>query len=203
MHANSHRPLGSVRRPNHRRNMVRNGAIHDVCKARLETLSSVCLYNRMIVERASGLTTVQVVFKARIVLHTMVRNGATDNVLQYLSSSDVLRLKNVSGQWEGYNAPKNLQHYALYLNTRVRFYRDLKRDAIRVQSETSIPQLCKFVDRSEKSVSLFGRMELRTQLDTVSIELVRGGQLSFKLYPLPLRYGLQTRLWELEVHALS
>ena len=32
----------------------------------------------------------------------MVRNGATDNVLQYLSSSDVLRLKNVAaGQWEG------------------------------------------------------------------------------------------------------
>ncbi|KAH8981320.1 hypothetical protein EDB92DRAFT_190750 [Lactarius akahatsu] len=160
--------------------MVRNGAIHDICKARLETLSSV-------------------VFKALIVLHTMVRNGATDNVLQYLSSSDVLRLKNVSGQWEGYNAPKNLQHYALYLNTRVRFYRDLKRDAIRVQSETSIPQLCKFVDRSEKSVSLFGRMDLRTQLDAVSIELVRGGQSSFKLLcPLPLRYGLQTWLWELE-----
>jgi phosphatidylinositol-binding clathrin assembly protein len=44
----------------------------------------------------------QVVFKALIVLHTMIRNGATDNVLQYLSSSDVLRLRNVSGgNWEG------------------------------------------------------------------------------------------------------
>ncbi|KAH9006703.1 hypothetical protein EDB83DRAFT_727401 [Lactarius deliciosus] len=40
--------------------------------------------------------------QALIVLHTMVRNGATDNVPQYLSSSDVLQLKNVSGgQWEG------------------------------------------------------------------------------------------------------
>ncbi|KAI9448772.1 ANTH domain-containing protein [Lactarius psammicola] len=68
----------------------------------------------------------------------MVRNGATDNVLQYLSSSDVLRLKNISGgQWEGYNAPKNLQHYGLYLDTRIRTYRDLKHDAIRVQSETN------------------------------------------------------------------
>ncbi|KAH8985002.1 hypothetical protein EDB92DRAFT_1884339 [Lactarius akahatsu] len=55
----------------------------------------------------------------------MVRNSVTDNVLQYLSSPDVLRLKNVSGQWE---ASKNLQHYTLYLNTR----------------------LCKFVHRSEK-----------------------------------------------------
>lgn len=44
----------------------------------------------------------KVVFKALIVLHTMIRNGATDNVLSYLSSSEVLRLKNVSaGNWEG------------------------------------------------------------------------------------------------------
>ena len=42
-------------------------------------------------------------FKALIVLHTMIRNGATDNVLSYLSSSDVLRLKNISSgaHWEG------------------------------------------------------------------------------------------------------
>ena len=37
----------------------------------------------------------------------------------------------------GYNAPQNLQHYALYLDTRIRAYRDLKHDAIRVQSETN------------------------------------------------------------------
>jgi hypothetical protein len=54
------------------------------------------------VEHAYELTPLQVVFKALIVLHTMIRNGATDNVLQYLSSSEVLRLKNVvGGQWEG------------------------------------------------------------------------------------------------------
>ncbi len=48
------------------------------------------------------LTSPQVVFKALIVLHTMIRNGATDNVLSYLSSSEVLRLNNVSaGNWEG------------------------------------------------------------------------------------------------------
>lgn len=96
-------------------------------------------------------------FKALIVLHTMIRNGATDNVLSYLSSSDVLRLKNISGgHWEGacrplvalgrmlmtppctgYNAPQNLQAYALYLDARIRAYRDLKHDAIRVQSETN------------------------------------------------------------------
>jgi hypothetical protein len=44
----------------------------------------------------------QVVFKALIVLHNMIRNGATDNVLAHLSASDVLRLKHVgSGNWEG------------------------------------------------------------------------------------------------------
>jgi hypothetical protein len=37
----------------------------------------------------------------------------------------------------GYNAPTNLQHYALYLDTRIRSYRELKHDAIRVQSETN------------------------------------------------------------------
>ncbi|KAI0282423.1 ANTH domain-containing protein [Russula brevipes] len=100
-----------------------DGAIHDVCKAlspRFREPNSI------------------VVFKALIVLHTMIRNGSTDNVLQYLSSSEVLRLKNVAGgQWEGYNAPTNLQHYALYLDTRIRSYRDLKHDAIRVQAETN------------------------------------------------------------------
>ena len=84
-----------------------------------------------------------------------MRNGATDNVLSYLSSSDILRLRNISGgHWEGasagyetaqpvqtsllgYNAPQNLQNYAVYLDTRIRAYRDLKHDAIRVQSETN------------------------------------------------------------------
>ena len=37
----------------------------------------------------------------------------------------------------GYNAPQNLQNYAKYLDTRIRAYRELKHDAIRVQSETN------------------------------------------------------------------
>lgn len=98
------------------------------------------------------------VFKALIVLHTMIRNGATDNVLTYLSSEDVLKLKNVSsGQWEGayairwvassvdgersswtgYSAPKSMQSYASYLDMRIRTYRDLKHDPIRVQSDVN------------------------------------------------------------------
>ena len=83
-----------------------DGAVHDVCKAlspRIrEPNAIVCTHT------PSGLLIVylfrnaQVVFKALIVLHTMIRNGATDNVLTYLSSSEVLRLRNVStGNWEG------------------------------------------------------------------------------------------------------
>ncbi|KAF8920879.1 hypothetical protein CPB85DRAFT_1248328, partial [Mucidula mucida] len=79
-----------------------------------------------------------VVFKALIVLHTMIRNGATDNVLSYLSSSEVLRLNNVSaGNWEGYRPPDNLQNYAAYLESRIRAYKDLKHDAVRVQAESN------------------------------------------------------------------
>jgi hypothetical protein len=37
----------------------------------------------------------------------------------------------------GYNAPQNLQNYAIYLDSRIRAYRDLKHDAVRVQSESN------------------------------------------------------------------
>jgi hypothetical protein len=71
-----------------------DGAVHDVCKAlspRLREPNTI------------------VVFKALIVIHTMIRNGSTDNVLSYLSSSDVLRLRNIaSGNWEGHTVPQNL-----------------------------------------------------------------------------------------------
>lgn len=64
-----------------------DGAIHDVCKA---------LSPRFREPNAI------VVFKALIVLHTMIKNGATDNVLTYLSTEDVLKLRNVSdSQWDG------------------------------------------------------------------------------------------------------
>ncbi|KAG1811502.1 ANTH domain-containing protein [Suillus subaureus] len=100
-----------------------DGAVHDVCKALVPRLRE---------------PNAIVVFKALIVLHTMIRNGATDNVLSHLSSSEILRLRNVSASnWEGYNAPQNLQHYAIYLDSRIRAYRDLKHDAIRVQAESN------------------------------------------------------------------
>ncbi|KAJ7022079.1 ANTH-domain-containing protein [Mycena alexandri] len=99
------------------------GAVHDVCKA---------LSPRFREPNAI------VVFKALIVLHTMIRNGSTDNVLGYLSGSQVLRLSNVStGSWEGYTAPENLQHYAAYMDARIHAYRDLKHDAVRVQSDSN------------------------------------------------------------------
>ncbi|KAF8551348.1 ANTH-domain-containing protein [Imleria badia] len=100
-----------------------DGAVYDVCKALVPRLRE---------------PNAIVAFKALIVLHTMIRNGATDNVLSHLSSSEVLRLRNVSaGNWEGYNAPQNMQHYALYLDSRIWAYRELKHDAIRVQAETN------------------------------------------------------------------
>ncbi|KAG8871396.1 hypothetical protein FRB97_008727 [Tulasnella sp. 331] len=100
-----------------------DGAVHDVCKALAPKFKEP---NAIIV------------FKALIVLHTMIRNGATDNVLGYLSQLDVLRLRNVSnGQWEGYTTPQNLSNYAHYLDYRVRAYKDLKHDPIKVQSENN------------------------------------------------------------------
>jgi hypothetical protein len=87
----------------------------------------------------------------------MIRNGSTDNVLSYLSSSDVLRLRNVTeAPWEGtlssrmslrtvllvdtltgYTAPENLKSYAMYMETRIKAYATLRHDAIRVQSESN------------------------------------------------------------------
>ncbi|CUA78067.1 ENTH domain-containing protein C19F8,03c [Schizosaccharomyces pombe 972h-] [Rhizoctonia solani] len=104
-----------------------DGSIHDICRAlapRFKEPNAV------------------IVFKALIVLHSMIRQGQTDNVLKYLASSDVLRLRNVSnGQWDGYMAPQNISHYAMYLDCRVRTYKDLKHDAIRVQSESNRDRL--------------------------------------------------------------
>lgn len=37
----------------------------------------------------------------------------------------------------GYATPQNLQVYALYLDSRIRAYKDLKHDAIRVQAESN------------------------------------------------------------------
>lgn len=37
----------------------------------------------------------------------------------------------------GYVTPQNLQVYALYLNSRIRAYKDIKHDAIKVQAESN------------------------------------------------------------------
>ena len=104
-------------------------------------------------------------FKALIVLHQMIRSGSTDNVLSYLgktagTSGDVLRLRNVVAQaWDGvsswfchkrtashwltmllhkgYSPPANLGYYAQYLDARIRGYRELKHDPVRVQAESN------------------------------------------------------------------
>jgi hypothetical protein len=38
---------------------------------------------------------------------------------------------------QGYRAPSNLQHYATYLDSRIRAYKDIKHDAVRVQAESN------------------------------------------------------------------
>ena len=85
-----------------------DGAIHDVCRALAprfrEPNATVRTYfaNPFASHCLRRVGTHQVVFKALLVLHTMIRNGATDKVLAYLSSSEILRLRNVgSGQWDG------------------------------------------------------------------------------------------------------
>ena len=139
-----------------------DGSIHDVCKAlapRIREPNTIVRFIELSIVALSQPVS-QVVFKALIVLHTMIRNGSTDNVLSYLSSSEVLRLRDISsGNWEGqltiiltfddiypyvhdhrpigYATPQNLQVYALYLDSRIRAYKDLKHDAIRVQAETN------------------------------------------------------------------
>jgi phosphatidylinositol-binding clathrin assembly protein len=42
-----------------------------------------------------------------------------------------------NGICPGYAVPDNIQHYALYLDSRIRAYHDLKHDAVRVQSESN------------------------------------------------------------------
>lgn len=83
-----------------------DGAVHDVCKALAprfrEPNSIVCLPYFWPTKCPPSQHSAQIVFKALLVLHTMIRNGATDNILTHLSQSDVLKLRNVySGNWEG------------------------------------------------------------------------------------------------------
>jgi hypothetical protein len=48
----------------------------------------------------------QVVFKALLTLHQMIRSGSTDQLLDHLVKSDVMRLRGIGGQnFEGEPLP--------------------------------------------------------------------------------------------------
>lgn len=73
----------------------------------------------------------------------MIRTGNTENILSSLSAGgDPLRLKNVAnagaGQgWEGFSPPSNMGMYAIYLDTRIKCFKDLKHDFVRTQAESN------------------------------------------------------------------
>lgn len=90
----------------------------------------------------------------------MIRTGQTEALLDVLARNDVLRLRSIYSQrfqgafiirmsisWQycqmlidlikGYVPPASMGAYADYLDNRIRVYRDLKRDLIRVQAESN------------------------------------------------------------------
>ncbi|ORX40507.1 hypothetical protein BD324DRAFT_4560 [Kockovaella imperatae] len=68
----------------------------------------------------------------------MIRSGSTDQLLESLATGDTLRLRNISGQhWEGYSPPSNLGSYAQYLDSRIKVWRDLRHDLVKVQTESN------------------------------------------------------------------
>ncbi|EOR00226.1 ENTH domain-containing protein C19F8.03c [Wallemia ichthyophaga EXF-994] len=78
-----------------------------------------------------------IVFKSLVIAHSLFRNGDTDNILDLLSHHDHLKLRRVASiDWDGRTTPQNIQAYATYLDLRIKAYRDLKHDVIKVQSET-------------------------------------------------------------------
>ena len=80
-----------------------DGTLQDVCRALAPKLqeTNVIVRPHCAVPRCSWTSCLvefseQVVLKALIVLHTMIRNGHTDNTLNYIASSDILRLRHVA-----------------------------------------------------------------------------------------------------------
>ncbi|OXB36061.1 hypothetical protein LQV05_005497 [Cryptococcus neoformans] len=79
-----------------------------------------------------------VAFKGLLTLHQMIRTGQTEALLDVLARNDVLRLRSMYSQrFQGYVPPASMGAYADYLDNRIRVYRDLKRDLIRVQAESN------------------------------------------------------------------
>ncbi|TXT04903.1 hypothetical protein VHUM_03986 [Vanrija humicola] len=80
-----------------------------------------------------------IVFKALLTLHQMIRAGSTDALLHHLASKSVLRLNTVSDQnfEAGYRPPASLRPYALYLDSRIRAFKNRKHDMVNLQNESN------------------------------------------------------------------
>ena len=77
--------------------------------------------------------TPQVVFKALILVHTIIRNGNQKHTFTVLAGKPhLLGLNSVTS---GHDSVQNLTKYAFYLHTRLKTYSALGRDAIRDRSE--------------------------------------------------------------------
>lgn len=75
-------------------------------------------------------------FKALVITHSLFRNGDTDNILDVLSQNDYLKLRRVASvDWDGRTTPQNIQAYAIYLDVRIKAFRELKHDIIKAQTE--------------------------------------------------------------------
>jgi hypothetical protein len=87
-----------------------DGAVHDVFKAlapKVKEPNAVVSLDPWRLCPATSLdadasSLRQVVFKALLTFHTLIRNGSTNNILAYLSNGNVLKLNSVSTpNWEG------------------------------------------------------------------------------------------------------
>ncbi|KAJ6548700.1 ANTH domain-containing protein [Mycena capillaripes] len=95
------------------------GALYDVCNALSPRLRDP---NHI------------VVFKALIVLHSLILYGYTENVL---SRSEMLRLSDMNTRnWDDHMLPGYLPNYAKCLDSRIQAYRDLEHDTLRVQAHS-------------------------------------------------------------------
>nr|ODN81404.1 hypothetical protein L203_05663 [Cryptococcus depauperatus CBS 7841] len=79
-----------------------------------------------------------VVFKALLTLHQMIRTGSTEALLDVLARGDMLKLRSVQApRFSGCIPPASMSAYADYLDTRIRAFRELDHDLVRVQTESN------------------------------------------------------------------
>lgn len=83
----------------------------------------------------------------------MIRSGSTDQLLDHLVKSQSLRLQNLGDQnfegqslsWSelgeadgtGYRPPTSMAAYGDYIDVRIKTFKDLKHDLVRVQTESN------------------------------------------------------------------